>query len=664
METKCINCTNIINNPNIKFSCSHFLCNKCLSRKLLLQKFRPLSSKDLIEIECTCKGKAEVSFKACLDNISGPEVKKNSSKICKDHNMVSIAYCPSCKKWLCEKCIYSYHNNLFKNHKLSYENKSMSAKCFYHKDYKNDIFCKTCNKLICKKCQNDESNTENNHKGHTTVPLEDYKKSIKNMKSNMRFKNYDQILKFIDKKQDEITNDFNSKCDKSEKIIDEAIQTLQKIKNEYISKYRQKKENLKNTFLIIKKVYNNFYSELEQENCKIDLSSFDFISKINQQLSNISYKPKNFEKFEQISTALNQINKDIFYDIKFDFSKMKYEKFDSIDLEEGVTVLCPLRCVKNSFACGTEKGKIKIYTKNTEDNEYAESGSWSIDKDPSKTESITSLIEPKKMDNILIAASSDKKLRVLTISNNNDKCTISSVKKEFDNNGIILDIFELNDGRISFSTSDGRIKIWNLNEEYNYNKIIEIKNKDVGFEKCLSEIQIFENDENNKQLVSGGGNINKNEKNGVLKKWDINSGKLEEALLFDNTKSITCITIINNHKLALGSDEGIIIIYDSFNKGGITTIIGHKNYINSMYYLNTNHTLFSCSKDLNIKIWNLDSLQCINTLKKQHTSNIYDIILCNNDLISCSNDHYVNIYTIDDTGDNNDANEENYDDFN
>ena len=99
---------------------------------------------------------------------------------------------------------------------------------------------------------------------------------------------------------------------------------------------------------------------------------------------------------------------------------MKYEKFDSIDLEEGVTVLCPLRCVKNSFACGTEKGKIKIYTKNTEDNEYAESGSWSIDKDPSKTESITSLIEPKKMDNILIAASSDKKLRVLTISNNNN----------------------------------------------------------------------------------------------------------------------------------------------------------------------------------------------------------------------------------------------------
>ena len=664
METKCLNCNNIINKSNITFSCSHYLCGKCLSRKLLLEKFRPLATIDSIELTCSCKGKANVSFKNCLESISEPEIQKKSSKICNEHNMISNMYCPSCKKWLCDKCIYSYHNNLFKNHKLRYENKGVSVKCFYHRDYKNDIFCKTCGKLICRKCQTDESNQENNHRGHATVPLEEYKKSIKNMKSNMRFKNYDQFMKFIDQKQDEITKDFNIKCDQSEIVINDAILMLNKIKNEYIFKYRQEKENLKNIFLIIKQVYNNFYSEFEQDSNKIDLSSFEFLTKMNQHLSNIIYKPRNFDKFEEIKNALNKINKDIFYDINFNFTKLDFEKSESIDVEEGVTILCPLKCIKNSFACGTEKGKIKIYTKNSEDNEYAETGSWSMNEDSSKTESITSLIEPKKMENILIAASSDKKLRVFLIKNNNNKCDIS-FKKEFDNNGIILDIFELNDGRISFSTSDGRIKIWNLNEEYNYNKIFEIKNKDVGFEKCLSEIQIFENDENNKQLVSGGGYINKFEKKGVLKKWDINSGKLEEAILFDDSKSITCITIINNHKLALGSDEGNIFIYDSFDKNGINTIIGHKNYINAMYYLNKNHNLFSCSKDLTIKIWNIDSLKCINTLKRQHTSNIYDIILCDNDLISCSNDHNINIYTIDETEDDNhnDASEEKYDDF-
>ena len=84
-----------------------------------------------------------------------------------------------------------------------------------------------------------------------------------------------------------------------------------------------------------------------------------------------------------------------------------------------------------------------------------------------------------------------------------------------------------------------------------------------------------------------------------------------------------------------------------------------------MYYLNKNHNLFSCSKDLTIKIWNIDSFKCINTLRRQHTSNIYDIILCDNDLISCSNDHNINIYTIDETEDDNhnEASEEKYDDF-
>ena len=64
----------------------------------------------------------------------------------------------------------------------------------------------------------------------------------------------------------------------------------------------------------------------------------------------------------------------------------------------------------------------------------------------------------------------------------------------------------------------------------------------MGFEKCLSEIQIFENDVSNKQLMSGG-------INGILKRWDISSGKLEEKMVFEKQKLLTCITIINNHKL-------------------------------------------------------------------------------------------------------------------
>ena len=80
---------------------------------------------------------------------------------------------------------------------------------------------------------------------------------------------------------------------------------------------------------------------------------------------------------------------------------------------------------------------------------------------------------------------------------------------------------------------------------------MEISNKYVGFEKCLSEIQIFENDENNKQLVSGG-------REGYLKRWDINSGKMEKQEQLVKKELLTCITIINGHKLAIGTEFGNI----------------------------------------------------------------------------------------------------------
>ena len=231
----------------------------------------------------------------------------------------------------------------------------------------------------------------------------------------------------------------------------------------------------------------------------------------------------NFKEFEEISSAVKKINTHKYYDIKFDFSKITYKKSNSIDLEEGISVLCPLECIQKSFACGTEKGKIKIYIKNSEDNEYTESGNWSMDDSP-RTESITNLIELKKNENnenILLSGSSDKKLRLFLIKKNDNKCKIEC-KSEFPNDGLILDIFQLSDGRIAYSTSNEKIKIWNLNEKYNNNEM-EISNKYVGFEKCLSEIQIFENDENNKQLVSGG-------REGYLKRWDINSGKMPRNL--------------------------------------------------------------------------------------------------------------------------------------
>ena len=642
---KCSNCNCLLFSSDLKFSCSHFLCNKCLSRQLLLNKFEPLSSKKLVELTCSCKGNISVPFGECLKCISEIDNQKKYTKFCKEHKNKSDKYCPSCRLWLCEECISSFHNSTFKNHILCPASKLISTKCFYHKDYTNEIFCKDCNKFICKKCQTDESDPDNIHTNHATITLNEYKQIIKKKKKNLRFKNYDQCAQFINIKQEEIIKDFSNKCDEAKKIIDETIQKLGEIKKNYILKFEHEKNRLRDIFLIIKKSYENFYLELEQENAELDLSSFNFITKINSELNNIIYKPKNFDQFETINSALKKIDISSYYDVKFIFGQNNYDLKQSIDIEEGVTSLCTLKSFEKSFACGTDKGKIKIFFYNEEEKEYEESGNWSLEN--SSVGSITSLIELNKIENTLISGSNDKTLRIFRIEKNENKCKIT-FKNSIENDGIILDIFQINDGRIAYSTSDNKIKILKYDNEAGETNVSEITNN-VCFEKSLAEVQYFENDENNKKLVSGG-------RRGGIKIWDISSKKSDKNFSF-GCKLITCIAIINNHKIAIGTENAVIIIFDYFDEKNIKYLYGHKKAINAMCYSNSIENLFSCSKDLTIKIWDLETLKCIKTLFNQHTSNIYDITFCDNELISCSNDGNINIYS------STENNEENYDDF-
>ena len=658
MEMKCSMCNSVLSNSNLKFSCSHFLCNKCLCRKLLIKKLSPLTTTKSVEMECECGGKITVPYSTCLNNISGLEVQKKKNKICKKHKAKSDAYCPICRLWLCQECISSFHNEYFKNHKLCPEDKMITSKCFYHRDNSNELFCKSCNKLICKKCITDNSNPENNHNNHAYYTLDEYHKLIRNKIKYLKYKRYDDIMRFIDTKEIEITKDFSDKCEESKKFIEDAIKELDDLSKNYITKYNQQINNLKNIFNLIRQTYKNYYKELEGD--KIDFYSFDFISKINEELNNITYTPLNFDLIKNIYTSLNKIKKSKYYDIKFHFRKLFFEKNQTIDTDEGITSICPLKTIPNSFACSTNNGKIKIYKK---EDEYEYS---LITETRENRGGINTLIELKKSEKYLLSGSNDKTIKIWTIetnqdNKNNDKSNYRlSCKKEIYNEGIILSILELSDGRIASSTSDNKIKIWKLNDKEEI--IIENKNKNlvVCYEACLTEAAIFENDENNKQLISGG-------RNGKLKSWDIYSGKLGKVFEC-NCSLITCIVNINNHTIGIGSDDGRIIIINLFNENNKRYLIGHRDSINSICYLNSKKNLFSCSKDMTIKIWDLENLKCTNTLYRQHKSIIYGIIICGNDLISCSNDCSINIYS---TGENENYNdfqednndEENYDNF-
>lgn len=651
MEMKCSMCNSVLSSSNLKFSCSHFLCNKCLSRRLLLKKFSPLATTKAVEMECTCNGKITIPYKVCLKDISGAELQKKKNKYCIKHKALSDSYCPICRLWLCEECISSFHSEYLNSHKLSSEDKIITSKCFYHRENRNELYCTTCNKLICQKCVSDTSNPENLHNNHSTYSLDEYHKKIKEKKKHL--KNLDDCLKLIDSKEEQITQDFRKKCDESKKQIEDIIKKMESLRDDYMSKYDQEIENLKNIFSIIRQSYKNFYKELDGD--KIDLASFNFITNIKGELNNIIYKPLNFEYIEDAYNSLNKINLNKYYNIKFDFRNLVYEKSQTIELDEGITALCPLKSIKKSFICGTSKGKIQIYTKE-DDYEYNMKA-----ETKGNQKSVNVLLESIKPEKYIISGSTDKSIRIYSIeeAKNNDKSNYNiSLKKELRNNGSILSIFQLGDGRLASSTSDKEIKIWKLDNLSTSEKVEKIIKDDVGFESCLTHGAILENDENNKQLISGGSNSK-------IKCWDIISCKLGKTYDIPS-RGITYLLSIDNHKIAVGTFDGPIIIVDLFN-GNIQFLDeynGHKDKINCMCYYKWKEKLFSCSKDQSIKIWDLVTLKCINTLYKQHSSIIYGVAICGSELISCSNDKSINIYSTGEAENREEENDQDNDDEN
>ena len=77
MEINCIGCKNKLSNCEIEYSCQHYLCNTCLSRELLLSKFKTIINSDgFITLNCSCGGgSSNMSLNECQNKL------KNTNQI-------------------------------------------------------------------------------------------------------------------------------------------------------------------------------------------------------------------------------------------------------------------------------------------------------------------------------------------------------------------------------------------------------------------------------------------------------------------------------------------------------------------------------------------------------------------------------------------------------
>jgi WD40 repeat protein len=96
----------------------------------------------------------------------------------------------------------------------------------------------------------------------------------------------------------------------------------------------------------------------------------------------------------------------------------------------------------------------------------------------------------------------------------------------------------------------------------------------------------------------------------------------------------------------LNSDFGIFTFEEEIKLDDILTLNGHHDDVYSVISLE-NDKVISCSKDKTIKIWSLETGQCLKTLN-EHSSPVNAIfLLANNKLASGSSDKTVKIWNLD-----------------
>jgi len=158
-----------------------------------------------------------------------------------------------------------------------------------------------------------------------------------------------------------------------------------------------------------------------------------------------------------------------------------------------------------------------------------------------------------------------------------------------------------------------------------------VKSFEAHDDKIVSLIELY-----NGSIVSGS-------IDGIIKIWDINS---QQCLrIFHESGKVICMLEFEPGKLLTGTDENEIHLWDinSPQKNVLHSFKGHMLWINCLVKCDKNF-FASGSNDSDIKIWNWQSKQCINTLKDHNNCVISMIMLINGNLCSSSADLTIKIW--------------------
>lgn len=200
----------------------------------------------------------------------------------------------------------------------------------------------------------------------------------------------------------------------------------------------------------------------------------------------------------------------------------------------------------------------------------------------------------------------------------------------------VICVTNLTDDLLASGSCDRNIIIWDLS-------IYDIRLTIEGHTDCVNTVAELDS----QTLISGSDD-------GTIRVWQSTDKWISYKQINILNATSSAVNSIATHKLrpnlfASGHNDSIIYIYERNAVGEFNfkkSLTGHKDSILDVKFLN-NGNLASCSKDKTIKVWDMNTYECIFSNMDHARSVIALFVLVNGDLVTGSEDKSIKIINTD-----------------
>ena len=567
------------------FSCDHLICIPCISKLIIRENFSSLLNKynerDELRVNFNCfcgQGNISLDYQMMQRELN-EAIYFNKSKEIKCHKHFEIAknYCFNCSNEICDKCIEEHNKEYKKNKKLKKHNIIKIEECEKNKNY--------IPKIKFNEIELNIASTKNK--------IEEF---------------------FVDEEQ--ILNN----------EIDKIIKNLEDIKSNYKNSLNQKIEFIDKLLEFFLSAYKLYYKEFECDINELSMKNLQLTENIFTTFNKIDFIPKALNFSKKLNEEIEKITKDsksfLEFEYKFDFNYRTYSSHHELTgHKNSINCLCTFQ--NKYIASGSSDNTINIYDCSSNDSKIKP-----IKKLSFHVDSINSIIAIDN-GNYLLSSGRDDKLclwDVKEILENNDTNEITLIPTCFEQ---IQETKKIYPKKYVFSESisvyclcllsNNKIAIAGRDETI---KIVDKDLKQINTILTNEKGPILSIAEFDKNLIISGG------MDSFVKIYDISKKKcvcLDKYI--GHRGQVNCVIKLKNNKdlfCSAGKDGCIrILTYDTQKEKKCIELVGklegHEGEIFSLVEL-LDGRIASGSADWTIKIWDVNNKICVQTLIGQNNS--------------------------------------------